>query len=243
MGAEVLSGQGPAEVQDLKAADPTAALPSPYLTTGADPAQVAATDYVLAGLGHAPLKLMTPFEQAAQQRTHYVLAGLAEVLGPETTGPETDLETAAAPAPAPAIAIDIPETPVRLEDIVAAAMAEGQSDEYLVALIDGLSAAGQLDAPAALLGPAGQVDTDLVLSALVRASRAVETRNTPAPRPAPGLEGPVVHTVRPGESLAAIAFRYYGETTRFSEIYEANRDQIARPDRIQVGQRLTIPAS
>ena len=47
--------------------------------------------------------------------------------------------------------------------------------------------------------------------------------------------------VRQGDSLTAISYRSYGDTMQYMVIYDANRDKISAPDRIRVGQELTIP--
>ncbi len=47
------------------------------------------------------------------------------------------------------------------------------------------------------------------------------------------------YTVRKGDTLGAIARRFYGATSRFSLIVSANR--IGNPDRLRVGQKLVIP--
>jgi len=47
------------------------------------------------------------------------------------------------------------------------------------------------------------------------------------------------YTVRKGDTLGAIARRFYGATSRFPLIVAANR--IANPDRLRVGQSLVIP--
>ena len=49
------------------------------------------------------------------------------------------------------------------------------------------------------------------------------------------------YTVQPGDTLAKIAQTVYGDSARWKEIFEANRDQIPNPDLIQVGQELIIP--
>jgi nucleoid-associated protein YgaU len=49
------------------------------------------------------------------------------------------------------------------------------------------------------------------------------------------------YTVRKGDTLSAIAQRYYGDATRFSAIFEANRPMLADPDKIYPGQTLRIP--
>ena len=52
---------------------------------------------------------------------------------------------------------------------------------------------------------------------------------------------PRTHTVVSGETLSAIAKHYYGDASRYHRIFEANRDQLKDPDKIQVGQKLKIP--
>ncbi len=52
---------------------------------------------------------------------------------------------------------------------------------------------------------------------------------------------PPKHTVAKGETLGAIAKHWYGDAKRYQDIFEANRDQLADPNRVEVGQVLTIP--
>ena len=59
---------------------------------------------------------------------------------------------------------------------------------------------------------------------------------TPPPAPAPRT-----YSVEAGDSLWAIAERFYGNGSEWGRILEANRDQIENPDVIQPGQVLTIP--
>lgn len=47
--------------------------------------------------------------------------------------------------------------------------------------------------------------------------------------------------VQPGNSLWRLARRVYGEGDRFTVIFQANKDQIANPDRIFPGQVFTLP--
>ena len=49
------------------------------------------------------------------------------------------------------------------------------------------------------------------------------------------------HLVLPGESLAGLALRYYGEATRWPLIYAANRDRLVSPRAMEAGMRLVIP--
>jgi LysM repeat protein len=54
---------------------------------------------------------------------------------------------------------------------------------------------------------------------------------------------PASYTVRPGDSLSAIAARAYGTTADWPAVWWANRHQVANPNMIAAGQRLQLPAS
>ena len=49
------------------------------------------------------------------------------------------------------------------------------------------------------------------------------------------------YTVVAGDTLSHIAKRCYGKASKWTLIYEANRDQLSDPDKIQPGQVLKIP--
>lgn len=53
-------------------------------------------------------------------------------------------------------------------------------------------------------------------------------------------DGETVYTVKSGDTLSAIAQRYYGNAGEYMKI--ANYNNIDNPDLIQVGQKLKIPA-
>ena len=73
----------------------------------------------------------------------------------------------------------------------------------------------------------------------------------PAPEPAPAAEpepaaaaepaGQRTYEVQPGDTLGAIAQRFYGRASQYMKIFEANRDILDNPDLIKVGQVLRIP--
>jgi len=50
------------------------------------------------------------------------------------------------------------------------------------------------------------------------------------------------YTVVAGDNLSKIAKRFYGKANAWKQIFDANRDQLSDPDRIQIGQVLKIPA-
>ena len=49
------------------------------------------------------------------------------------------------------------------------------------------------------------------------------------------------YTVQSGDTLSKIAKQHYGDANQWRKIFEANRGTISDPDKIQVGQQLTIP--
>ena len=51
------------------------------------------------------------------------------------------------------------------------------------------------------------------------------------------------YTVQRGDTLSHIAQAHYGKASQWRRIFEANRDQLDDPDRIQPGQVLKIPAA
>lgn len=55
--------------------------------------------------------------------------------------------------------------------------------------------------------------------------------------------GERVYTVEPGDSLAYIALQFYGNTNGYLRIFQANRDKLSSPERIQIGQKLVIPSA
>jgi LysM repeat protein len=50
------------------------------------------------------------------------------------------------------------------------------------------------------------------------------------------------YTVRSGDTLSAIAKRFYGNAAHWTWIYAANRSKIHNPNSIFVGEKLTIPS-
>ena len=49
------------------------------------------------------------------------------------------------------------------------------------------------------------------------------------------------YTVRSGDTLSLISQRFYGTTSKWNWIYQANRSKISNPNSIYVGEKLTIP--
>jgi len=51
-----------------------------------------------------------------------------------------------------------------------------------------------------------------------------------------------IYTVKAGDSLSKIAKGHFGDAKRYMEIFNLNKDILKDPDKIQVGQKLKIPA-
>ena len=61
------------------------------------------------------------------------------------------------------------------------------------------------------------------------------------PQPAGPVGEILTYVVQKGDSLWKIAKRVYDDGTKYTVIYEANRDKIKNPNAIYIGQELTIP--
>jgi nucleoid-associated protein YgaU len=49
------------------------------------------------------------------------------------------------------------------------------------------------------------------------------------------------YTVQSGDTLSAIAQRFYGKANEYGKIFEANKDKLKDPDHVRAGQELVIP--
>ena len=71
-------------------------------------------------------------------------------------------------------------------------------------------------------------------------------QETAAPVPAPAAAAPAVpagqvHVVQPGETLGTSSAAYYGTPSKWTILFEANRDRIAGANNVRVGTRLDVP--
>ena len=114
---------------------------------------------------------------------------------------------------------------------------------------------------AALLQENAQLRTQV--AELEKASAAaVATSETAGPRPVPSVTTPAapvadtslttpaqsaesstrrMHMVQRGDTLYALALKYYGTRSAWDRIYQANRSELASRDQLKVGQQLIIP--
>jgi len=58
---------------------------------------------------------------------------------------------------------------------------------------------------------------------------------------APAADPAQYHDVVRGDTLSAIAKKYYGDPNKYNAIFEANKPMLSHPDKIYPGQKLRIP--
>ena len=139
--------------------------------------------------------------------------------------------------PKPIVAeVNTPSTPTtikRLQELVSVALTQGMTGQEIDQLIVQAVEHGTLIIPDTLRIPNGQPETMAMLATLVDAT-------TPT---APTLTRDVGNTyvVRPGDSLASIAVKYYGSTDAVNDIFWANKDRLSDPDQLRVGQTIFLP--
>jgi nucleoid-associated protein YgaU len=51
-----------------------------------------------------------------------------------------------------------------------------------------------------------------------------------------------MYTVKAGDTLSKISKQFYGSPNEYMKIFNANKDKLSDPDKIQPGQELKIPA-
>jgi len=125
---------------------------------------------------------------------------------------------------------------------------KGQNVAFMVGLAFAVAASANF--PALLLSivwkrltTAGAVASMAHLPPGAASTEAAETAvHAAAPRPEQrGPGGSTFYTVQKGDTLSAIAKRYYGSTNAYMAIFEANVPMLDDPDRIYPGQVLRIP--
>lgn len=140
-------------------------------------------------------------------------------------------------SPKPIVAeVNTPSTPTTikgLQELVSVALTQGMTGQEIDQLIVQAVEHGTLIIPDTLRTPNGQPDTMAMLATLVDAT-------TPT---APTLIRDVGNTyvLRPGDSLASIAVKYYGSTNAVNDIFWVNKDRLSDPDQLRVGQTIFLP--
>jgi nucleoid-associated protein YgaU len=78
---------------------------------------------------------------------------------------------------------------------------------------------------------------DLIADITVSASGQGGPAPSAQPASAPGQS----YTVKAGDTLSKIAKEFYGNANAYMKIFDANKDKLTDPDKIKVGQVLSIP--
>lgn len=91
------------------------------------------------------------------------------------------------------------------------------------------------------------VKTENTFNKIALAKPVAAPAAAPAAKPAVAAPAPAapaaerIHVIEKGETLSAIAKKYYGNANQYMKIFEANRDTLKDPDKIKAGAKLRIP--
>jgi nucleoid-associated protein YgaU len=77
---------------------------------------------------------------------------------------------------------------------------------------------------------------DLIADIQAPQAAAAAASASGAPSPAPRT-----YTVQPGDSLSKISKQFYGDANKYMKIFEANKDKLTDPNKVNVGTQLLIP--
>jgi LysM repeat protein len=72
-------------------------------------------------------------------------------------------------------------------------------------------------------------------------SRTVTAASAPVATYTDAASVPRKHTVQSGDTLTTISKRYYGTSSRWIDIFQANRDRLRNENALRVGQEIRIP--
>jgi len=67
------------------------------------------------------------------------------------------------------------------------------------------------------------------------------TLDSSLPQAQPASVSKRTYTVKPGDSLSKIAKDFYGNANDYMRIFEANKEALNDPNKIQIGKELVIP--
>lgn len=185
---------------------------APGANVEAPPVEIAATTTPTATPSTPPTEALTQaLEEAAAETTAASEAPAVEIAA--TTTPSTEASTPATPAQA-----DVTPTPVVPTPVVPATEVTATEVTATEAAETEVTATQVSEAPATTpaAAPTAQPDRISVLDT-----------------------GQVI--IRRGDNLWRLSRRVYGQGIRYTSIYDANRDQIGRPELIFPGQVFTLP--
>jgi nucleoid-associated protein YgaU len=75
----------------------------------------------------------------------------------------------------------------------------------------------------------------------IRVNASAQTQKSSTTVGTTGEREMQTYTVQPGDTLSGISKRFLGNASDYMAIFNANRDQLSDPDKIQPGQVLKIP--
>ena len=83
----------------------------------------------------------------------------------------------------------------------------------------------------------------IVLAGNIQGVEKVVADDLKAPEPTPEEpeEKTEIYEIVSGDTLGGIAKRYYGNASKYTKIFEANKDVISDPNKIYPGQKIRIP--
>jgi len=168
-----------------------------------------------------------PTPEVTRQDTD--VQGLTQIDTAPKTTIAPDVPTTQAPA-APALAASPqaapkPSSDETLETMILGALKQGQSEDYIEALVNDAADNGKVAVPDSLITADGRVDTSALLATLSQ----------------PKAPEHFTHTVAPGDTLASISYRFYGRTEHGPAIIAANADVLPTESHLNPGQSLVIP--
>lgn len=202
---------------------------------------------------------------ASDQASGSIAATTAAILADLTAAAEAGGQTPAAPETAENAALrkmseaviaglkgTPAATPQSLEMLVAQALAEGQTEKAIDEIVNAAVAEGAVAAPEGLTTTEGKVDTAVLLAAIEAEAQGDEFGQGDLSEPTELIESgtpsmqaateDVLYVVRPGDSLGAIALRFYGKADLNGAIFKANRQVLDTPQSLRAGMKLLIPA-
>ncbi|MET4128712.1 LysM domain-containing protein [Roseovarius sp. MBR-6] len=144
------------------------------------------------------------------------------------TAPPPEARTKAPPVAPEQVARPAPTSrpaEIGFEAMVLDALAQGQSEQYIDALVNDAAVKGRVEVPTSFLTADGRVDTATILSVLSAPAR-------------PRI--PETYTVAMGDSIAALSYRFYGTLDRQADILAINPG-LERPGALALGTVITLP--
>ena len=156
----------------------------------------------------------------------------------------TDLASTAAPI------TDASSREISLETLLASAIAAGQTPAQIDQLVNAAVGRGSVRVPAMLITTEGRVDTAVLMAAArgpglgapKEQGDSSSDESFVTPETAILDIQDMTYLVQPGDSLGALAMKFYGNPQLFHQIFDANRTVLATPGSLRAGQSLLIPS-